>query len=167
MPIVKKTLYFCAVFLFVLILPLLSGCADAEDVPPELKQPKSEIVPSQTAPLQKGETQIFEYGELSLEVSNVREIKQASLLDEEEIWEYDLYIVYPGAMVTILNADMMDDAEDGLPHADWAIMTSTYEGIDILDDMEPLEVTQGILGVYDPESSILILGFELYMDSEN
>ena len=33
--------------------------------------------------------------------------------------------------------------------------------VDIIDDMEPLEITEDMLGVYDTESSIYVLGFEM------
>lgn len=98
-----------------------------------------------------------------MEIAHVKEIRQESYSYAEgsKTWKYDGYVVYPGAMVTVLDADMMDDASDGLAHADWAVDTSSGERIDIVDDMEPLEVTPDILGIFDPESSTYVLGFEL------
>jgi len=33
-----------------------------------------------------------------------------------------------------------------------------------MEDMEPLEITENILGVFDSESSVYVLGFEMYDD---
>lgn len=55
--------------------------------------------------------------------------------------------------------------QTNLPHANWAFLTSNDERIDIMDDMEPLEITGDMLGVYDTESSIYVLGFEMYDDN--
>lgn len=76
-----------------------------------------------------------------------------------------VYVVYPGAIAKILNADTFIDEETNLPHANWAFLTSNDERIDIMDDMEPLEITGDMLGVYDTESSIYVLGFEMYDDN--
>ena len=103
----------------------------------------------------------FQYNDFSLEVSNVKEIKQGSCFDGMETCVYDVYIVYPGAMAKVLNADTFIDEETNLPHANWAFLTSDDERIDIMDDMEPLEITEDMLGVYDTESSIYVLGFEM------
>lgn len=82
-----------------------------------------------------------------------------------ETWKYDIYVVYPGAIAKVLNADIFIDEETNLPHADWAFLTLDDERIDIMDDTEPLEITEDILGVFDPESSVYVLGFEMYDDN--
>ena len=82
-----------------------------------------------------------------------------------ETWKYDIYVVYPGAIAKVLNADTFIDEETNLPHANWAFLTSDDERIDIMDDTEPLEITEDILGVFDPESSVYVLGFEVYDDN--
>ena len=91
----------------------------------------------------------------------MKEIKQGSCFDGMETCVYDVYVVYPGAMAKVLNADTFIDEETNLPHASWAFSTSDDERIDIMDDMEPLEITEDMLGVYDTESSIYVLGFEM------
>ncbi len=116
------------------------------------------------APAEKGTVKTFEYGELTLEVSNVKEVKQGSCFDGMENWEYDVYVVYPGAVVKILNADTFIDEETDLPHASWAFLVSDDERVDILDGMEPLEITGEVRGVYDTESSVYVLGFEMSDD---
>ena len=114
-----------------------------------------------------GEARIFEYGDLKVEVSNVKEVRQgSSTLDTTETWKYDIYVVFPGAAVTIINADTEIDGESGSPHAEWAFYLSNDSRIDILDSTEPLKITQDILGIYNQESSVYVLGFELY-NAEN
>lgn len=118
-------------------------------------------------PARTGTTETFSYGDLCLTVTNVLEKKTDSVFDGMEDCEYEVYVVAPGAVVTVLAADMMDDAVDGLPHADWAFLLDPEdpyrEGghLDIVDGMEPVEITSNISGVYDPESSLNVLCFEL------
>lgn len=148
------------------MLLLLSACANGNETPSEPTQSDSEypaVTPSEPAdaPPAKGTVKTFQYNDFSLEVSNVKEIKQGSCFDGMETCVYDVYVVYPGAMAKVLNADTFIDEETNLPHANWAFSTSDDERIDIMDDMEPLEITEDMLGVYDTESSIYVLGFEM------
>lgn len=156
----KKNIYVSIILAMVLIL---SGCAGKNETPSEPVQPDLEQPTSNPAePSTDGTVKTFEHGELALEVSNVKEVKQGSCFDGMETWEYDIYVVYPGAIAKILNADTFIDEETNLPHANWAFLTSDDERIDIMDDMEQLEITGNMLGVYDTESSIYVLGFEIY-----
>ena len=108
----------------------------------------------------KGETELFEYGGLKIEISNVREVGRDFSNDGgPELWEYPVYTVYPGATATVLEADMKM-GEDGALFADWAFeLRSEDWRLDIVDDMEPLEITSEVVGVFDPESSVYILRF--------
>lgn len=149
------------------MLLLLSACANGNETPSEPTQSDSKqpaVTPSEPAavPPVKGIVETFQYNDFSLEVSNVKEIKQGSCFDGMETCVYDVYVVYPGAIAKVLNADTFIDEETNLPHANWAFLASDDERIDIMDDMEPLEITGDILGVYDTESSIYVLGFEMY-----
>ena len=49
-----------------------------------------------------------------------------------ETWKYDIYVVYPGAIAKVLNADIFIAEETNLPHADWAFLTLDDERIDIM-----------------------------------
>ena len=156
----KKNIYVSIILAMVLIL---SGCASKNETPSEPVQPDWEQPASNPAePSADGTVETFQYDDFTLEVSNVKEIKQGSSYDGMETWEYDIYVVYPGAIAKVLNADTFIDEETNLPHADWAFLTSDNERIDIMDGMEPLEITEDILGVFDPESSVYVLGFEIY-----
>lgn len=94
-----------------------------------------------------------------------KETNQGSSYDGTEIWKYDIYVVFPGAIAKDLNADTFIDEENNLPHAGWDFLTSDDEQIDIMDDMEPLEINEDILGVFDLQSSVHVLGFEMYDDN--
>lgn len=112
-----------------------------------------------------GATEVFKYGGLRLEVTNVTEKKHGSTFDGFEDCPYDIYVLDPGAVLTVLEANMAEDV-DGVSLADWAIYTSDGGRIDIVDGMEPLEITSEIEGVYDPESSLFVLKFQLSDASE-
>lgn len=111
----KKTSYICLAL--VLILSLCS-CRNSPSVLPKPEQPNldqpdsNSDIPSVSP--QKGEIKTFEYDGLVLTVSNVREIKQGTSFDGMETWTYDIYVVYPGAMVTVLDATMMHVFVDAL-----------------------------------------------------
>ena len=133
----------------------------SEPAQPDLGQPAATPAEPSATPAAKGTVKTFEYGELTLEVSNVKEIGQGSCFDGMENWEYDVYVVYPEAVVKVLNADTFIDEETNLPHASWAFLMADDKRIDIMDGMEPLEITGEVLGVYDTESSLYVLAFEM------
>lgn len=171
MRFVRGKILIAAMLAVILSGLILSGCANEINLPtkseePMSEQPTSEATPEQTfetrpVSSQSGTTQRFVYGGLSLEVSNVREVKQGSLYDGSDTCEYEIYEVYPGATMTILDADTWINSEDGLTYSEWAIYTSSDEKIYIVDDMEPIEITPDILNVFDPESSLAVLTFEI------
>lgn len=108
----------------------------------------------------RGETKLFEYGGLKIEITNVREVGRDFANDGgPELWEYPVYTVYPGATATVLEADMNEDG-GGVPAADWAFQRNGEDGrLDIVDGMEPLEIVPDVVGVFDPESSVYVLRF--------
>lgn len=113
-----------------------------------------------------GVTEEFSYGDLRLTVTNVLEKRTDSVFDGMEDCEYEVYVVAPGAAVTVLAADMMEDTADGLPHADWAFLLDPADPngdgrLDIVDGMAPVEITPEVFGIFDPESSLYVLAFEL------
>ena len=147
---------------------LVSGCGNQGNPAFSEEPPEQKVTTGEESP-ELGETKVFqplsnegETLDLTMEISHVKEVKQGSIFDGMETWEYDIYVVYPGATVNVLNADTWIDEETNLPYADWAFWTSDDELIDIMDDLEPLELTEDILGVVDPESGLSVLEFELY-----
>ena len=119
---------------------------------------------STPSPTQSGKTETFNYGGLKLEVTNVREIKSERQTDDMgKPWEYKVFVCYPGARATVLDADMSNPElnADGKSHAEWAIMSASGERTDIVDGMQPFDVSSNVLYIYDPESSMAVLKFEV------
>ncbi len=154
--------------LTVLMLLFLTACQTAGDSADTPDEPGISAAgdPVQL-PAQTGTTETFSYGDLRLTVTNVLEKRIDCVFDGMENCEYEVYVVAPGAVATVLDADMMGDTVDGQPHADWAFLLDpaapNREGgrLDIVDGMEPVEITLDILGVYDPESSLYVLQFQV------
>lgn len=156
----------CIRMIVVMVL-ILSGCVSKNETPPEPVQPDLEqSEPKPTVSPTNGTVETFERHNFTLEVSNVKEIKQGSFFDGMETCEYDIYVVYPGATAKVLNADTSIDEETNLPFANWAFLTSGDEQIDILDGMEPLEITEDILYIFNPESGVSVLEFEMCDNSQ-
>lgn len=143
-----------------------TSAGDASSTPDEPERPAVEKPVQPEEPAQVGTTEEFSYGDLRLVVTNVLEKRTGSVFDGMEDCEYEIYVVAPSAVVTVLEADMMDDTVDELPHADWAFLLDPADPngdgrLDIVDGMEPVEITPEVLGVFDPESSLYVLEFEL------
>lgn len=159
----KKTLCMSFTLAMVLAILFLPGCSNdpngySESPSTDAGLPVSDPVPEGR---DEGTEEVFEFEELSLKISNVKEIKRGSVFDGMTDWEYDIYVVYPGAVAEVVRADMFINEENGLSYADWAFLVSDGTRIDIVDDMEPLEITENLLGVFDPESSLYVLEFEM------
>lgn len=78
-------------------------------------------------------------------------------------WEYKVFVCYPGVRATVLDADMSNPElnADGKSHAEWAIMSASGERTDIVDSMQPFDVSSSVVYIYDPESSMAVLKFEM------
>lgn len=150
---------------------LLSACGGSRDtVENSQEDASSTITESQdtaTASGQKeqGTTETFSYGEMSIEVTNVSETRTETMTDDGgENCEYSVFVCYPGATATILDANMWDGStyEDGLPHARWGFCTlPNDEKLRITDEMVGTSVdVADMRGVIDLESSIFVLMFE-------
>ena len=108
----------------------------------------------------EGKAELFKYGDLELEVTNVINKKKQTASDGFETWEYDVYVLSKGARVFVNNADMFYD-DNKKVHPNWAFNTENEERINIVSGMKPIEITSDIKGVYDPESSVYVLMFEI------
>lgn len=161
----KKVFFSCCIFAILFIIVLGYGAQYAENTQESLGTDDNGAQSETNKPTHTSQTdatvELFQYGDFSVEVSNVKEIKEVDAFDDMDSWTYPVYEVYAGAIVTIIDADTFIDEETGLPHADWAFLKSDGGRIDILDDLESIEITEDILGIYDPESSNFVLEFEL------
>ena len=186
MSVVKQALFAGAVFTVALLLLALTGCkaapttnssgsaakstfssasASASSSSKQLS-PASSSAPTSSSS-QEGTTEIFSFYGLKVEVTNVREIQQGSGYDGMETWTYDIYVVYPGATVTVLNAGMSDPnySEDGQPHAQYGFLISQDDpekNIKLVDGMDPVEITPDLTGIYSLEASVYVLEFKMY-----
>lgn len=98
----------------------------------------------------RGETELFEYGGLKIEISNVREVGQDFSSGGGPA--YPVYTVYPGAAVTVL------EAED----AAWSFYLDGGRRLDVADGMEPVELTPEILGIVSGDGGTWLLRFEIW-----
>ena len=128
--------------------------------------PSSQIL--KTPNNQLGTIEHFLYGNLEVVVSNVSETRQETIQYADGSWEmeYSIFTCLPGAVITVLNADMSNPeyAEDQKAHPQWAIDTTSGTPINIVDEMEPIAVTPDYLGLYNKESSVYVLRFEVCVE---
>ncbi len=111
----------------------------------------------------RGETDLFEYGGLKIEITNVREVGQDFCNDGgPELWEYPVYTVYPGASVTVLEAGMLRQS-GGKPFPQWFFyLDPGDERLDVVDGMEPVELTPEVVGMVDGDGDVWLLRFEVW-----
>ena len=151
---------------FVLLLSVM-GC-QKESVSAGASSPTESAASSTGAeplePAPTGTTETFTYDQLVLEISNVCEIRtDTGIYDNGDPYEYPVYVCYPGAMLTIVNAGMSDPAyaEDHLAHPEWGLYDfETDTRIELTDDMEPVALDETTDIVYSLESSTGVLAFE-------
>lgn len=104
---------------------------------------------------------LFEYGDLQVEVTNVTGIKTGRYAEDENMaFDYDVYVLSPGATLTVRRADSFTDAETGLPRTDYALYFSDGSRTDLLELTDTVELTPDVLGIISREASAYVLGFE-------
>lgn len=116
---------------------------------------------------EKETLQIFQYQNLQLGITNVRDVRTDTWTDEMgDVWERPVYICAPGAKLVVLHADMIDgaDAEDGQPYGRWKIYQSASDGsweerIELVDGMASFPITERTTGV--GAEDVHVLCFEL------
>ena len=142
-------------------LPVVFSTWGKKYVPPVNDYPIQNGVNSDEELNNNGFTETYKFNNLELEVTNVHKKYKRPASDGFDTWEYDVYMVSPGATITIKNADMWI-AEDGKKHPNWAFNMTTGDRIDIVDDMKPIVMTDNMISVFDTESSVSVLQFEMY-----
>jgi hypothetical protein len=126
-------------------------------------------------PTKKGTIETFTYNDLKLQISNVHSVRTETYMDpidETYQWERTIYTYYPGAELTVLNADMLET--NGEAKAQWKISRISEAGvpyvpsasIDIIDYAEPLPIMIEMDGIYHYESMIKVLMFEPYQENK-
>jgi len=162
----------CPFFIGVVLLLFNIGCShyNGVDSPSSQSNPASETHDS-NSPNMKQESnndlapdkfdQFFQYDGLTLKLTDIKEIKQSIATDDFETWEYDIYVVYPGATMSIANENDVAESSVELDYFNLRFFTPTYERIPIVDDMVPVEITDDILGIVDGDANAWIIAFEL------
>jgi len=135
----KRTL---GVLLACALIGLTACFGSGEDDPTTASEP-----PAQN----QGETKRFQHGELILEISNVAHEETKTALDHgTDSYDYTIYTIYPGARLTVINADMLDGSrtENGLPRGRCYIYDASKadneqpeEYVFLTDDMPPFTIT--------------------------
>jgi len=161
------------IFEMLLMLALFAaGCGaevtgSGEPVPPEETLPADSAAPAQpdaADPLPAGTTETFTYGALVLEVSGVCEVRTESKLAEGiQPYEETVYTCSPGAVLTVVSADMSDPAytEDHTAHPQWGLYDfETDTRTPLTDETEPIPLDETTDMVFSLESSVGVLSFE-------
>ena len=114
----------------------------------------------------RGETRVFDYGGLKIEITNVREVGQDFCNDGgPELWEYPVYTVYPGAEAAVLEADMLE-AGGGPASPQWFFyLEPENRRLDVVDGMEPVELTPEVVGMVDRDGGAWLVRFEVWEEN--
>lgn len=157
---------FCTVSL-IMFISILTGCSVAlEDSQPSQSQESSAAQFSQESEeaATVGTTETFTQGELILEVSQVKSVRtENKLLEGIEPFEETIFTCYPGATLTIINADMSDPAyaEDHQAHPQWGLYDiETDTRTKLTDETEPILLDETTDAVFNLEASVFVLRFE-------
>lgn len=127
-------------------------------------------------PAEQGSMETFNYyydkaanqtPDLSLGISNVKSVRTVTYTDSMDPtyqWDCTIYTVYPGATITVYDADMRvrssDAGEEYYPQWGIEIGNGGDENIKLYDGMEPIEITENMHGVYHREGMIYVAKFE-------
>ena len=111
----------------------------------------------------EGETVLFESGGLKIEISNVREVGQDFNNDGgPELWEYPVYTVYSGATATVLEADMLETGGGPASPQWFSYLEPENRRLDVVDGMEPVELTPEVVGMVDGDGGAWLIRFEIW-----
>ncbi|MCL2298815.1 MAG: hypothetical protein FWC27_01555, partial [Firmicutes bacterium] len=122
----------------------------------------------------KGETRQFQHGDLSLEITKVAFV---DLLFENEGTalerQISVFTLYPGATLTVINADNTLDAIDSAV-AKWYIQNypdgqggENIKYIPLTDGMSPLIITHDMKDIYNYNEDYIVLMFSMYEEPQD
>ena len=122
-----------------------------------------------------GTTEIFEYMDLKLQVTNIQSVRTDTFTSESDPsnqWACVSYVFYPGATVSVLDLDMLlnEDAE----YSNWVLVDQgiRYAHNDdatdywrrLSNDDWPIELAPQMKGVIHTESMQYVVKFEQYKE---
>ena len=85
------------------------------------------------------------------------------LAEGTEPYEETIYTCYPGATLSVVNADMSDPTytEDKKAHPQWGLYDiETDSRTELTDGMEPIILNETTDAVFNLEASLFVLVFE-------
>jgi hypothetical protein len=144
--------------LIILTASLFTGCG-------KVRESDNGVSSSEKAASQ-GETKTYSYHNFKFEFTNVASERTETITDDGGgEWTYTVITYYPGAVMTVINADMTDPAysEDRKAHPQWGIYSvegESEERLEITDDTNQVDIIPDVKGIYNLEASLFIFKFE-------
>ena len=131
----------------------LNGCLGCEK--------NNDILISEQQPINRGDEKTFTQGDFKITISNVKEVKTKQSTDGFETWEENVYVVFPGSKVNIINADLKAGGDNKLYPA-WAFKNGDETSSNITDGMGAVDVyEQELVCIYNIESKTSLVSFEM------
>lgn len=135
--------------------PDVPGDAQQEEQKPEVKQQPDE---QPDLPEPTTETFTFDSPKLTVEVSNVVLTKKGTVIeDKNRSFENDVFMVLPGAVVTVKEAATFADS-DGVEHGEWKFYSTTQGTLELLTGAEFAIEPGDCIG----KESFPVLAFDTY-----
>lgn len=171
----KRIYLIIAIFTLSLIC-CLTACANLENgknnddiTPPEPIQ-----IPDNSRPPAEGQgdsqndpmtypdasTETFSYNDLTVQVTNVHTVKKGTMrLDENQTSEFDIFVVYPGAKLTVISAGTTEDS-DGVPFANWKLYYADGSKTGLECETPTISIDSNVQGI--GAEGAYILCFEIF-----
>lgn len=109
-------------------------------------------------------TETFSYNNLTVQVTNVHTIKKGTMrLDENQTSEFDIFVVYPGAKLTVISAETPADS-DGVPFAHWKLYYADGSKTGLKSEMPAISIDNNVNGI--GAECAYILCFEIFDTAE-
>lgn len=135
--------------------PDASGDAQQEEQQPEVEQQPDE---QPDLPETTTETFTFDLLKLTVEVSNVVLTRKGTVIeDENSNFENDVFVVLPGAVVTVKEAATFADPDD-VEHGEWKLYSTTQGTLELLAGAELAIEPGDCIG----KESFPVLAFQVY-----
>ena len=132
------------------------------DTPPFVEEHGTNQNDSITYP--DASTETFSYNNLTVQVTNVHTIKKGTMrLDENQTSEFDIFVVYPGAKLTVISAETPADS-DGVPFAHWKLYYADGSKTGLKSEMPAISIDNNVNGI--GAECAYILCFEIFDTAE-
>lgn len=146
-------------------LLLMTGCQNQDPAFADTKPPAGSVVSGEDTaaaePPPAGTTETFTHGDLVLEISNVCQTRMdTGIYDNGDPYEFPVYVCAPGAVLSVVNADMEHETAEA-PDPAWGLYDwETDRRTPLTDGMEPVFLDDTTDAVFHLEASVVVLMFE-------